>query len=348
MTNIAIMGLGVVGGGVYDALKSNADVFGRLCGGINVKYILDKRAFHGAEFEDRVVNDISVILADDTVKVVAETMGGDRPAFDFSLECINAGKSVVTSNKLVVEKHGAELEKAAREHGVSYLYEASVGGGIPIIRTLRGTLAVNNITGVDGILNGTTNYILERMETGGTGFADSLAEAQRLGYAEADPTADVEGYDAARKICILASLAFGGRYRMDDCREIKGISGVTPQSVAEARAKGMRIKLIASARLTGEGASLCVRPCAVKDENLLAAVRGVFNCVCVEGDLVGRTAYYGHGAGGLATASAVVSDICEAITQKPLPVPVDESPAVCKKSFAAGTVTLGGEEYELI
>ena len=346
MTNIAIMGLGVVGGSVYDAIEKNRDVLP--CGDVYVKYILDKRTFEGAPFADRVVNDINVILNDESVSVVVETMGGDRPAFDFLLKCINAGKSAVTSNKLVVEKHGAELERAARENGVSFLYEASVGGGIPIIRTLRTTLAVNRITRIDGILNGTTNFILEQMENRSSDLASALALAQKLGYAEADPTADLEGLDAARKICILASVAFGGRYRMEDCVCIRGMTGVTPQSVAEAKEKGLRIKLVGSAELTPEGARLCVRPCAVKRENLLSAVSGVFNCISVKGDLVGETAYYGHGAGGLATASAVVSDIVEAVKLRPIPAAIDESPEVCKNKAAAGTVTLGGVEYELI
>ena len=348
MTNIAIMGLGVVGGAVYDALEKNAGIYKRLCGGIKVKYILDKRDFSGSEFASRVVNDISVILKDKSVKVVAETMGGDRPAFDFSLACINAGKSVVTSNKLVVEKHGAELERAARKNGVSYLYEASVGGGIPIIRTLRDTLAVNSVTEINGILNGTTNYILEKMETEGSSYETALKEAQALGYAERDPSADIEGLDAARKICILASCAFGGKYSMEDCAEIRGITNVTAQSVAEAKAKGLKIKLVGTAKLTDNGALLCVRPCAVRQANLLHSVSGVFNCICVKGDLVGETAYYGHGAGGSATASAVVSDIVEAASVRPLPRYASAKKAVCKQKKAAETVTLGGEEYELI
>ncbi len=348
MTNIAIMGLGVVGGAVCDALFKNAALYKRLCGGINVKYILDKRDFSGSPLADRVINDINVILKDKSVKVVAETMGGDRPAYDFSLACIKAGKSVVTSNKLVVEKHGAELERAARANGVSYLYEASVGGGIPVIRTLRDTLAVNSVTGVYGILNGTTNFILERMEECGESFSGALAEAQSLGYAERDPSADVEGFDAARKICILASCAFGGKYRMEDCAEIRGITGVTPQSVADAKALGYKIKLIAGAELSDNGVVLSVRPCAVRRENLLYAVSGVFNCICVKGDLVGETAYYGRGAGGLATASAVVSDIVEAVSSRPVPSAARKKLAVCKQKKTAETVTLGGVEYELV
>ncbi|MBO4500730.1 MAG: homoserine dehydrogenase [Clostridia bacterium] len=348
MTDIAILGLGVVGGAVYDAIEKSKALYKKLCGGLNVKYILDKRDFSAMPFASKVTCDINAILGDKNVKVVAETMGGDRPAFDFSLACINAGKSVVTSNKLVVEKHGAELERAAREHGVSYLYEASVGGGIPIIRTLHDTLAVNNIYEINGILNGTTNYILERMENAGLDFGSALAEAQSLGYAERDPSADIEGLDAARKICILASVSFGGRYVMDDCACIRGISSVTMQSVAEAREKGMKIKLVGSAKLTPEGAFLCVRPCAVTNENLLYAVSGVYNCICVKGDLVGETAYYGHGAGGMATASAVVSDIAEAASARPIPRVIDESPAVVREKSTAKAVTLGGVEYELL
>ncbi len=347
MKYIAIMGMGTVGGGLYEAIKTNKEKLKKVVGDdIQIKYVLDKRPFIGHELEKNVVSDINVILNDKDVSVVAETMGGDRPAFDFSLACLKAGKSVVTSNKLVVEKHGKELEEAAKANGVSYLYEASVGGGIPVMHPLVNCLGGNEIIKIKGILNGTTNYILEKMEKDGSSFASALADAQKKGYAEADPTADIEGLDAARKICILASVCFGGWYGMDDCEIIKGISEITAEHIAEASALGYRIKLIGCAEKSDNGVRLFVKPCLVGKSALLASVSGVFNCVMATGNLVGDVAFYGHGAGGLATASAVLSDVIEAVTVKPSPVIKDKKlPTV--KGGEGKTKVICGTEFEI-
>ena len=349
MKYIAIMGMGTVGGGLYEAIKSNKDKIKSVVGDeVCIKYVLDKRDFAGHELEKNVIHDINIILEDKDVAVVAETMGGDRPAFDFSLACIKAGKSVVTSNKLVVEKHGKELEEAAKENGVSYLYEASVGGGIPVMHPLVNCLGGNDMVKIKGILNGTTNYILEKMEKEGLPFASALADAQKKGYAEADPTADIEGLDAARKICILASVCFGGWYTMDDCEMISGISDITSEHIAEASKLGYRIKLIGYAEKSEKGVRLFVSPCLVGTSSLLASVNGVFNCIMATGNLVGDVAFYGHGAGGLATASAVLSDVIEALTVRPLPVIKDKKLAVVRGGAGANTVTVCGKEFEVI
>ena len=349
MKYIAIMGMGIVGGGLYEAIKTNKDKIKSVVGDeISIKYVLDKRDFIGHELEKNVVHDINVILNDKDVTVVAETMGGDRPAFDFSLSCIKAGKSVVTSNKLVVEKHGKELEEAARENGVSYLYEASVGGGIPVMHPLVNCLGGNEIVKIKGILNGTTNYILEKMEKEGTSFASALADAQQKGYAEADPTADIEGLDAARKICILASVCFGGWHGMSDCEVINGISDITSEHIAEASKLGYRIKLIGSAEKNENGVRLFVKPCLVDKSSLLSSVNGVFNCIMATGNLVGDVAFYGHGAGGLATASAVLSDVIEALTVRPVPVVKNSVLPVVKGAEGAKLVNVCGKEFEVV
>lgn len=351
MINIAVMGMGVVGGGLCEAVSKNKEQLTSVLGEeLYIKYVLDKRTFPGHELEHRVVGDINIILNDKDVSVVAETMGGDKPAYDFSLACIRAGKSVVTSNKLVVEKHGAELEEEARKNGVCYLYEASVGGGIPVIHPLFHCLSGNKITRIAGILNGTTNYILERMEKDGCSFEDALSSAQRLGYAEANPMADIEGLDAARKICILASVCFGSWYRLDDCAEITGISGVTGKHIEEAKKLGYKIKLLGVAENAeaGKGALLFVKPCLVPDDDLLYAVNGVFNCIEVTGNLVGEVAFYGHGAGGLTTSSAVLSDIIEAVTIKTAPSKKNTIPSVIKNLDSENCIDILGTEYPVI
>lgn len=334
MINIAIMGMGVVGGGLYDAVSQNKSLIMSVLGEeLNIKYVLDKRKFPGHELENRVVSDINVILEDKDISVVAETMGGDRPAYDFSLACIKAGKSVVTSNKLVVEKYGRELEEAALQNNICYLYEASAGGGIPLIHPLCHCLSANKITKVAGILNGTTNYILERMESDGISFEEALADAKRLGYAEVNPEADIKGYDTARKICILASVCFGSRFYLDDLAEITGIDQTESKHIIEAARLGYKIKLLGVAEVNEQGETLLfVKPCLVSKDSLLYGVNGVFNCVMVKGNLVGDVAFYGQGAGGLATASAVLSDIIEAIKLKTLPI-LKNNPFLIKKDI---------------
>lgn len=303
MINIAILGFGVVGGGVYEVIKQNGLP-------VTVKHILDKRTFPGHDLENAVTTDFSTIIDDPAVDVVVETMGGASPAYEFSLAALRAGKSVVTSNKMVVEKYGDELKSVAAENNVSYLYEASAGGGIPVIHPIKRCLRANKITRVAGILNGTTNYILRRM-TDGIDFAAALKEAQAKGYAEADPTADICGYDTARKIAILATEAFGRLFRYEDCAEITGIDKLTTEQINAAAGMGYRIKLLGVAENNNGRYSLFVAPCLVGEDTLFAATGGVFNAVSVTGNMVGEVVFYGQGAGSLATASAVVSDILE-------------------------------------
>ena len=253
MVNVAVLGFGVVGSGVAEVLSLNGACIDRKAGGpIRLKYILDVRDFPDSPFGDRVVHDFSVIESDPEVSVVVETIGGAKAALDFTRRALRAGKSVVTSNKELVAEHGQELLELAREKGVSYLFEASVGGGIPIIRPLNQCLAANEIEEITGILNGTTNYILTRMIRAGLSFDAALKEAQRNGYAEQDPTADVEGHDACRKICILASLAFG-RHIYPRQVPAQGITAVTLDDVAWAASCGKKIKLLGRAIRQGDG-----------------------------------------------------------------------------------------------
>ncbi|MBQ9794010.1 MAG: homoserine dehydrogenase [Clostridia bacterium] len=335
MRSIAILGFGVVGGGVYQVLRNHPEV--------DVKYILDLRKFPGHPLEDRVTTDLEMILADPAVEVVVETLGGIDIAFKFSKAALLAGKSVVTSNKAVVDAHGKELEELALAQGVSYLYEASVGGGIPIIRPLRDCFTADKITKICGILNGTTNYILTRMGETGCTMEAALKEAQALGYAEQDPTADVEGYDTARKICILAGLAFGKHIPYTAIPHLEGITSVTDTHIKEARELGYTIKLLGSAELVEEGrVRIVVAPHLVPAGNLLSAVSAVFNAVSVTGDAVGETVFYGQGAGSLPTASAVACDILEALSKKPLPTlrPFAEEGFVMQEMGGSKTVTL--------
>lgn len=340
MKYIAILGFGVVGGGVYDVLKDNP--------GVEIKHILDLRTFPGHPLADRVTTDLDKILTDTDVEVVVETLGGVELAYKFSKQAILAGKSVVTSNKAVVDAHGKELEELALEKGVSYLYEASVGGGIPIIRPLRDCFTADRITKITGILNGTTNYILTRMADTGCSMEEALKEAQALGYAEQDPTADVEGYDTARKICILAGLAFGVTVPYTAIPHLEGIRGVTKEDIACAKEAGYSIKLLGKAEKVGDRVRLIVAPCLVPADSMLAAVRMVFNAISVTADAVGEVVFYGQGAGSLPTASAVACDILEALSRKPLPSPrpACEDGFVVKDLSDERTVTLAnGKTY---
>jgi len=349
MINIAILGMGVVGGALREAIETNKTLIKNLLGEeLNIKYVLDKRNFPGHPLENRVVGDINIILNDSDIRAVAETMGGDRPAYDFTLACLTAGKSVVTSNKLVVEKHGEYLESVASRNGVSYLYEASVGGGIPVIHPLLHSLRGNKILKIAGILNGTTNFVLEKMEKDGCSFEDALDTAQALGYAEANPAADIEGIDAARKICILSSVCFGSWFNLEDCAEITGISEITPSHIKEAKKHGFKIKLLGVAENLKDGALLYVKPCLVGEENLLFAVNGVFNCVRVTGNLAGEVAFYGHGAGGLATSSAVLSDLIEAVVNKTPPAQKVSGKKVYKGQGEDKTLTILGTPFPVI
>lgn len=321
MTNIAILGFGVVGGGVADVILKNNDTIARKTGEhIHIKYILDLREFPDHPLGDRVVHDIGVILSDPEVTVVAEMMGGAHPAYDYSRAALEAGKHVVTSNKEVVATFGAELQEIAAAHHVRYLFEASVGGGIPIIRPMSSCLAANQLFEVDGILNGTTNYILTQMIRAGKSFEDALSEAQEKGYAERNPKADIEGIDACRKICILSALAFGKSFSPDDIHT-EGITKITAEDVAAAEMYGGVIKLIGRAGLSNtedpeSDVFMLVAPHVILHDNPLSGVDDVFNSILVRGNAVGDVMFYGRGAGNLPTASAVVADIIEILSHK--------------------------------
>lgn len=312
MINTAIMGHGVVGSGVAEIMINHADRTQKAAHTpLNVKYILDLRDFEGLPYSDRFIKEFGIILNDPEVKIVAEVMGGINPAYDFVKKCLEAGKSVVTSNKELVAAKGAELLKIAAENNVNFLFEASVGGGIPIIRPMSQCLAANEITEIRGILNGTTNYILNKMIVDNMNFDDALTLAQKKGYAEKDPAADIEGHDACRKICILASLAFG-KHVYPEWVKTEGISDISLDDVEAADSFGCVIKLIGSAkRLKNGKITAAVRPTLVSRECILSGVNGVFNAITVTGDETGDVMFYGKGAGKNATASAVVADIID-------------------------------------
>lgn len=314
MVNIAIMGHGVVGSGTAEILINHRErISGAARQDINVKYILDLRDFDGLSYSDKFIKSFDTILNDPEIRVVAEVMGGLNPAYDFVKACLLNGKSVVTSNKELVAAKGAELIKIAAENNVNFLFEASVGGGIPILRPLVQCLAANEITEISGILNGTTNYILDKMVVDNMDFEAALKSAQEKGYAEKDPTADIEGHDACRKICILASLAFGKHIYPEQVKT-EGISDITLDDVDTADSFGYVIKLIAHTEKKGNGKiTATVRPTLVSRQNILSGVNGVFNAVSVTGDQTGEVMFYGKGAGKEATASAVVADIIDCV-----------------------------------
>ncbi len=311
MIKAAIFGYGTVGSGVYEVLTRNsAMIQGKLGDRIEVKYVLDLREFPGNQVQDVLVHDVNTILDDEEVSIICETMGGEKPAYDFTRRALELGKSVCTSNKELVEKHGAELLKIAQEHHCSYLFEASVGGGIPIIRPLCTSLAQEHIESITGILNGTTNYILSKMENEGADFETVLKRAQEKGYAERNPEADVCGYDAGRKIAILTSLAYGKNVDFADLY-VEGITQITRTDFAYAKKLGTTIKLFAKSQCIDGKYYAMVAPFMVTADNPLYAVQNVFNAILVHGNMVGDTMYYGKGAGKLATASAVVADVID-------------------------------------
>lgn len=312
MVNVAIMGHGVVGSGVAEILINYPERISKAVKqAVNVKYILDLRDFDGLTYSDKFIKDFEIILNDPEIKIVAEVMGGLNPAYDFVKRCILNGKSVVTSNKELVAAKGAELIGLAEENNVNFLFEASVGGGIPILRPLIQCLAANEITEISGILNGTTNYILDKMIVDNMDFATALKSAQEKGYAEKDPTADIEGQDACRKICILAALAFGKHVYPEQVKT-QGITDISLDDVDLADSFGYVIKLIArTKRLENGKITATVRPTLVKRDCILSGVNGVFNAVMVTGDQTGEVMFYGKGAGKEATASAVVADIMD-------------------------------------
>ncbi len=314
MVKIAILGFGTVGSGVADVVRMNSEKLARTAGDeISVKYIVDVRDFPGNMYENLLTKDFSLVENDPEVKVVVETIGGATVAYDFTKRSLMAGKSVVTSNKELVAKHGLELIGIAKEKNVNYLFEASVGGGIPILRPLSQCLAANEIEEVYGILNGTTNYILTEMIENGLSFETALKQAQENGYAEANPAADIEGHDACRKICILSDLSFGYNVSPESV-PTEGITGVSLEDVNYAAKIGCKVKLLGRAVKCADGkVTAYVAPHLVPDSNLLANVHGVMNGIMVKGNAVGDVMFYGPGAGKLPTASAVVADVVDAV-----------------------------------
>lgn len=311
MIQVAVLGYGTVGSGVVEVIEKNKEEINKKSGEeLNIKYILDLRDFPGDPYEDKVVHDVNQILDDPEVKIICETMGGLKPAYDFTKRALLSGKSVCTSNKELVAAHGPELIQIAHENKCNYLFEASVGGGIPIIRPLNYSLTAEKIDAITGILNGTTNYILSKMEKEGAGFEEVLKEAQEKGYAERNPEADVEGYDACRKIAILSSLMCGKNVKYEDIYT-EGITKITATDFIYAHAMGKTIKLLAQSKEEDGNFYAMVAPFMISRDHPLYMVNDVFNAVCVHGNMLGDSMYYGRGAGKLPTASAVVSDVVD-------------------------------------
>ncbi len=311
MIQVAVLGYGTVGSGVVEVIEKNKAEINKKSGEeLNVKYILDLRDFPGDPYEDKVVHDVNMILDDPEVKIICETMGGLKPAYDFTKKALSLGKSVCTSNKELVAAHGPELIRVAHENKCNYLFEASVGGGIPIIRPLNYSLTAEKIDAITGILNGTTNYILTKMDREGADFEAVLKEAQEKGYAERNPEADVEGYDACRKIAILSSLMCCKNVKYEEIYT-EGITKITATDFVYARAMGRTIKLLAQSKEVDGKLFAMVAPFMISRDNPLYMVNDVFNAVCVHGNMLGDSMYYGKGAGKLPTASAVVSDVVD-------------------------------------
>lgn len=322
MINVAIMGYGTIGSGVAEILDENRDVIAKQAGqDVVLKYVLDLREFPDSPVADKIVHDFKVIEDDAEVQVVVETMGGLNPSYPFVKASLEAGKHVVTSNKALVAAHGTELLAIAREKGVNFFFEASVGGGIPIIRPLYRCLMGERIEEITGILNGTTNFILTKMDKEGASFAGALKEAQDLGYAERNPEADVEGHDACRKIAILTAMATGREVNYEDIYT-EGITRITDMDFRYAEKMGTSVKLFGSSRVDGDLIHAWVAPVMIGKSHPLYAVSDVFNGILVKGNMLGTTMYYGSGAGKLPTASAVVADIIEAVQNENRNVPM--------------------------
>ena len=311
MIQVAVMGYGTVGSGVVEVIEKNKEEINKKSNeALNIKYILDLRDFPGDPYEDKIVHDVEVILNDPEVQIICETMGGLKPAYEFTKRALMSGKSVCTSNKELVATHGPELIQIAHEHTCNYLFEASVGGGIPIIRPLNYSLTAEKLDAISGILNGTTNYILTKMEREGAAFEEVLKEAQEKGYAERNPEADIEGYDACRKIAILSSLMCGKNVRYQDIYT-EGITKITADDFKYAKVMDCTIKLLGLAKEENGGLYAMVSPFLISKSHPLSMVNDVFNAVCVHGNMLGDSMYYGRGAGKLPTASAVVSDVVD-------------------------------------
>lgn len=316
MMNVAVMGYGTIGSGVVEILERNKETIAKKAGDtVNVKYVLDLREFPGTAVEDKIVHDFSIIESDPEVSMVIETMGGLKPAYPFVKASLEAGKHVATSNKALVAAYGTELLKIAREHKVNFLFEASVGGGIPIIRPLYTSLAGEEIEEITGILNGTTNYILTKMDKAGETFETALREAQDLGYAERNPEADVEGHDTCRKIAILTAMATGHEVNYEHIYT-EGITKITDVDFSYADALGTSVKLFGSSRIRNGAVHAFVAPVMIGKDHPLYSVSDVYNGILVKGNMVGTSMFYGSGAGKLPTASAVVADIIEALQNR--------------------------------
>lgn len=309
--NVAVLGYGTIGSGVVEIFEENKDVIAKRLGQeMNVKYVLDIREFPGSSIEDKLVHDFSIIEQDEDVQFVVETMGGVNPAYTFVRKSLEAGKHVSTSNKELVAKHGAELLKIAKEKNVNFLFGASVGGGIPILRPLNEALTGDVIEEITGILNGTTNYILDKMENEGWTFEEALKDAQEKGYAEKHPEADIEGYDTCRKVAILTSLSNGKQVDFEDIYT-EGITKITAQDIQYAQAMGRKIKLLGMSQKVEDDIYAMVCPMLIPTDHPLGGVNGVFNAVFLHGNMVDNLMFYGRGAGKLPTASAVVADVIQ-------------------------------------
>ena len=312
MVNIAVLGYGTVGSGVVEVIDTNgAGINQRIGEKLQVKYVLDLKDFPGDPVQEKIVHDFETIIQDEEINIVVEVMGGIEPAYTFVKRSLLAGKSVATSNKALVAKHGAELLSIAKEKNINFLFEASVGGGIPIIRPLNSSLTADEIEEITGILNGTTNYMLTKMFYEGADYDTVLKEAQANGYAERNPEADVEGYDACRKIAILSSLISGNQVDFEDIY-CEGITKIMTEDMKYAKAMGTTIKLLASSKRDGSRLHAIVAPCMLYPEHPLYNVNGVFNAIFVHGNVLGDAMFYGSGAGKLPTASAVVADVVDA------------------------------------
>ena len=322
---IAVMGYGTIGSGVVEVLRINKEKIAKRAGEpVEVKYILDLREFPGDPMEDAIVHDYQTIAKDPEIGIVVETMGGVEPAYTFVKAMLEAGKQVTTSNKNLVAAKGAELIKIAREHGVNFQFEASVGGGIPIIRPLNKCLTADEIEEITGILNGTTNYMLTKMSDEGADFDEVLKDAQAKGYAEKDPTADIEGHDPCRKIAILTSLVAGKQIDFEDIH-CEGITKITAVDIKYAKAMDRSIKLLASSKKVGDSYSCLVAPYMLKSTHPLCGVNGVFNGIFVRGNVLGDAMFYGSGAGKLPTASAVVADVVDMVKHQHTNIYIDWS-----------------------
>ena len=323
MIKVAVMGFGTIGSGVVEVLSINRESIAKRVGDtIDVKYVLDLRDFEGHPIQKKIVHDYRRIVEDKEVSIVVETMGGVEPAYTFVKAMLEAGKHVTTSNKALVAEKGAELLEIAKAHQVNFQFEASVGGGIPIIRPLKSCLTADVIEEITGIINGTTNYMLTEMSEKGTDFESVLKDAQAKGYAEKDPTADIEGYDAGRKIAILTSLVAGQQVDFEDIHT-EGISHITSTDIKYAKSMGRAIKLLATSKHVGDGYAAMVAPFLLNSKHPLFSVNGVFNAIFVKGNVLGDAMFYGSGAGKLPTASAVVADIVEMAKHMDKHIPIE-------------------------